>query len=33
MLLADKKTAANLKSLIRSMKERGVLFYKNKPKE
>lgn len=33
MLLADKETAANLKSLVRNLKERGVLFYKDKPKE
>jgi phospholipid/cholesterol/gamma-HCH transport system substrate-binding protein len=33
MLLADKEAALNLKSLIRNLKERGVLFYKDKPKE
>ena len=33
MLLADKETAANLKSLVRNLKERGVLFYKDKAKE
>jgi hypothetical protein len=33
MLLADKETAANLKSLVRNLKERGILFYKDKPKE
>lgn len=33
MLLADKETALNLKTLIRNLKERGVLFYKDKPKE
>lgn len=30
MLLADKETAAHLKSLIRNLKERGVLFYRDK---
>lgn len=31
-LLADKETADNLKSLIRNLREHGVLFYKNKAK-
>lgn len=29
MLLADKETADNLKALIRNLRERGILFYKN----
>lgn len=29
-LLSDKETSENLKSLIRNLKERGVLFYKDK---
>ena len=33
MLLADKETASNLKSLIRNIKERGILFYRDKEKE
>ena len=33
MLLADKETAANLKALVRNLKERGILFYKDKPKD
>jgi phospholipid/cholesterol/gamma-HCH transport system substrate-binding protein len=33
MLLADKETATNLKTLVRNLKERGVIFYKDKPKE
>ena len=33
MLLADKDTAFNLKALVRNLKERGILFYKDKPKE
>lgn len=32
MLLGDKETAENFKTLIRNLKERGVLFYKNKEK-
>ena len=32
MLLADKETADNLKALIRNMRERGVLWYKDKSK-
>lgn len=32
MLLADKETAENLKSLVRNLKERGVLFYRDKEK-
>jgi len=30
MLIADKDTAENLKALIRNLKQRGVLFYKDK---
>lgn len=33
MLLADKETAENLKALVRNMKERGILFYRDKEKE
>jgi phospholipid/cholesterol/gamma-HCH transport system substrate-binding protein len=33
MLLADQEAASNLKTLIRNLKERGVIFYKDKPKE
>ncbi len=29
MLLGDKETADNLKALIRNLRERGILFYKN----
>lgn len=29
MLLGDKETAENLKALIRNLRERGILFYKN----
>lgn len=32
MLLADKETAVNLKSLVRNLKERGILFYRDKEK-
>lgn len=32
LLLADKETAENLKTLIRNLREHGVLFYKNKAK-
>ena len=33
MMLADKETALNLKALVRNLKERGILFYKDKAKE
>ncbi len=33
MLLADKETALNLKSLVRNIKEHGILFYRDKAKE
>ncbi len=33
VLINDKETGDNLKSLIRNMKERGVLWYKDKEKE
>ncbi len=33
MLLADKETSENLKALVRNLKERGVIFYKDKSKE
>jgi ABC-type transporter Mla subunit MlaD len=32
MLLSDKETRANLEALIRNLKERGVLFYRDKSK-
>ena len=32
MLLTDKETRANLEALIRNLKERGVLFYRDKSK-
>jgi phospholipid/cholesterol/gamma-HCH transport system substrate-binding protein len=31
MLLSDKETSENLKALIRNLKTRGVLFYRDKP--
>jgi phospholipid/cholesterol/gamma-HCH transport system substrate-binding protein len=31
MLLSDRETSENLKALIRNLKTRGVLFYKDKP--
>ena len=33
LLLSDRETSDNLKALIRNLKQRGVLFYKDKPEE
>lgn len=33
LLLSDRETSANLKALIRNLKERGILWYKDKPKQ
>ena len=32
LLMSDKETGENLKEFIRNLKERGVLWYKDKPK-
>jgi hypothetical protein len=31
LLMSDKETSENLKSLIRNLKSRGILWYKDKP--
>jgi phospholipid/cholesterol/gamma-HCH transport system substrate-binding protein len=33
LLLSDRETSENLKALVRNLKQRGILWYKDKPAE